>query len=1088
MTDTDTTTAPDNKPGAGARMYACARNILLLVCVVAALLLGGYAYVLSRADEAVRDYVEETLDQHYVLHGLRVKVGSARFIEGHGIELRDVQLQERFGPQAGQVIAEVGEVYLACPARMRNILEDPPPLKYAIVRRLKIYARLDQDLRLNLERILPLPEFPDAPAAEFPPVNVEDALLVLIDESVTPARHFEVRNIQLKVASGQPGETPGGAFDAITATAAHKPLQLTMHGDSDHFQHVDIKGAFDPQTRQWSVSGMVRDMRLARGLYAALPAPCDEYLQHARLLEGRAWIGFRAAGVGAAKPRYTVWGAMQDGQITHPQLHRPITNVDAAFTADEQAIRLTRLKARCGIATLRATAVRLNNAVGAIHAEGSVTNLQFEEKLANVLPPSIKAKWDLYNPVGTSNLTFKLDYDGQTWKPDVVADVSGVSFAYREFPYQVQSGYGKVVLRNNRMDGWLKCEAAGQPVVIQCGIDNPGPAATGWLTVDANGPLPVDEYLISKVPASQQQKLRMLKASGAITVKSRFWWETADQETTFFKANVKLHDCSIKPTHLPYKVEAIQGEVEMTNGAITLKNVRGENDAAYFEFKGGYRGDDEEGRLDLRITANDVALDNELRRALPEKAQSLWDDIRPIGSLDYVLIDIAHVKPAGTTEVTARVEKWKKPAMGARDSISLQPAAIPVKMEDITGALDYRNGIVYLQNMAARRGDASVRFGGEWRVTGDRWILAVQQLAVDQLHIDRDLINAVPENLRPTLKSLQITGPLSIAGGFYISSQENTTRPDAGWNLHVDIENGSIATGAAPVTGIHGGVQIAGQTTPQGFVCRGETAVDSFITKNLQFTVVRGPFWCDQNRLLLGAWATNPQEATPREMEANLAGGKVKLAAEVLLREHYPFKANATIDAVNLAQLARESLPLGQVAGKAYGSVELTGDQKGQHTLRGKGTVEVREAQLGEMPVVHEISQRVDGTKTSVFDTAQIDFLIQGAHTYIPRVDFTGNAITLRGRGEMNYRQELDIYFSTRVGRDNIYVPVITPVLGLASEQLFLIHLTGNLNKPVVERLPLPAIGDTLNQLIPTIPSSSPTRRAPVATRPATGR
>jgi len=1082
--DANATTASKKKAAAGAHVYACARNILLLVCVVAAVLLGGYAYMLSRADEVVRGYIEETLDQHYVLHGLRVKVGSARFVEGHGVELRNVQLSERFGPRSGELIADVGEVYLACPVRMREALDNPPPLKHVTIRRLKVYARLNEELQLNLERVLPLPESPHPQGSMHPGLTVEDAMMVLIDESVTPARHFEVRNINLKVTSavaGQPAAGAGGDPTALTSAAAHESLLLTMHGASDHFQHIDVRGVYDPQSHEWSVSGMVRDLRLSRELYAALPTPCDKPLQNASLLQGRAWVGFRANGRGAAKPKYTAWGAMQDGSVVHPLLHRPVTNVSAAFTADEKALRVTRFTARCGVATLSATAIKQNNPAKTIQIQGSVNNLQFEDKLASILPPDLKRGYDKYSPTGSADVVFKLNYDGQKWQPDVEADVSGVSFAYVDFPYQIQRGNGKVVLRNNRVDGWLRCEAAGQPVLMQIAFVNPGAHAKGWLKIDVEGPLPVDEYMVSRFPALTQQRLRPLRPGGAITLSSRFWWETLSQPEAFYQAKVKLHNCSLRPVDFAYPVENIQGELELSNSGVVLKNVHGQNDAAYIEFKGGYRGDENKGRLDLRITANDVSLDNELRRALPPKAQSLWDDIRPAGSIDYVLIDVVHEKPAGTTNITARVEKWKKPAIRERDAISLQPRAMPVKVDEITGALDYRNGIVYLQNLSARRGDARVTFGGEWRAAGDRWILAVQQLAVDQLHIDRDIISAAPADIRPVLKNLELTGPLSIAGGFYVSSQEGALRPEAGWNLHIDIENGSMQTGASKLQGIHGGLQVAGQTTPDGFTCRGETSIDSIIAQNLQFTSVRGPFWCDQNRLLLGAWSTTKPGETAREMVAGLAGGKVKIAAEVLLQNHYPFKANSNIDGVDLAQLARVSLPVGPVAGKAYGTIELTGDQKGQHTLRGKGSVEVREAQLGEMPVVHELSQRIDGPKQSVFDTAQIDFLIQGAHTYIPRLDFTGNAITLRGRGEMNYRRELDIYFSTRVGRDNIYVPVITPVLGLASEQLFLIHLTGNINKPVVERLPLPAIGDTLNQLIPTMPAASPPRRAPVA-------
>ena len=120
----------------------------------------------------------------------------------------------------------------------------------------------------------------------------------------------------------------------------------------------------------------------------------------------------------------------------------------------------------------------------------------------------------------------------------------------------------------------------------------------------------------------------------------------------------------------------------------------------------------------------------------------------------------------------------------------------------------------------------------------------------------------------------------------------------------------------------------------------------------------------------------------------------------------------------------------------------------------------------------------------TAFNNSDIDFRIQGDRLYFDRLDFKGDAITLKGNGEMDLDRNLNLEFYTLVGRDEVRVPVITPMLGLASQQLLLIQVAGTLEHPELNKKAFPGLNDTLKQLFPEAQDAQ-TWKGPTLVSPA---
>ena len=114
----------------------------------------------------------------------------------------------------------------------------------------------------------------------------------------------------------------------------------------------------------------------------------------------------------------------------------------------------------------------------------------------------------------------------------------------------------------------------------------------------------------------------------------------------------------------------------------------------------------------------------------------------------------------------------------------------------------------------------------------------------------------------------------------------------------------------------------------------------------------------------------------------------------------------------------------------------------------------------------------------TAFHRVDLDFRIKGDHLQFDRIDLTGNAVTLRGRGWANLQQQIHFNFYTVVGRDELVLPLLRTVLAEASRQILEIEVVGTLGQPQVQRTAFPELDATLQRLFPelTQQTSAPRR------------
>ena len=156
-----------------------------------------------------------------------------------------------------------------------------------------------------------------------------------------------------------------------------------------------------------------------------------------------------------------------------------------------------------------------------------------------------------------------------------------------------------------------------------------------------------------------------------------------------------------------------------------------------------------------------------------------------------------------------------------------------------------------------------------------------------------------------------------------------------------------------------------------------------------------------------------------------------------------------------------------KLSGELSAQANFHGQGSSTALLAGSGHVELRNADIYQLPAMVSLlkilSMRVPDTHA--FSKSDIDFKLDGGHIYFDRINFNGDAISLRGTGEMGLDKNLQLMFYTVVGRDQWRVPLVSDVLGGASQQLMAIYVEGPINHPEVRKQALPAVNEALQEI-----------------------
>lgn len=1033
------------------------RWLLLLALVTAAVCSFGLYFIHSRLDEEIRLYVQNKFQSHYT--GLIVRVRSAHRVEGRGIEIRGILLSEPTNDGRALPLVYVEELFAECPTELADLVAGHTQSTRIIVRGAKLQViRLPGD-RWNAAQLFPPPKFGDTP----PPITIEDSTIDILDLTGTSKRLLTLHEVGFQI-------TPLSVASVSKALGTAPVYRIDGIFGGDHVRHVRVRGNITPAEGVFDLAGNVQGLEVSPDTIDALPEDFAQLAAPLRSATGLAGFTFACDRENATSvPHYALVGDFK-GRIEDPRLPQPLMNVKLPFQLSDNHILIQHASARAGPTKLQFAAQGRKLAPGSPYSlKLKAEHVVLDEQLAASLSTKWRGVWDKFAPRGVLDADLTLQFDGERFHSSIVADLLDTSFAYYKLPYRAHNARGQIRYQDDLLEiDQLLASANGVPVLIDGKLYQPGPQATGWVEVRLDQPLPIDDQLIQALPPSTRRVVNALNPQhGKFTGSYRL--ERPNLQTPQRRVfEIKLSECSMEYERFPYPLYGISGTLRMDNDVWTFSDLEGHNDNAVVMCQGGWRKLDESNSLlGLSFDAFEVPLEDELRDALPPGAQRFWRSLRPRGSLDHLDIDVRYQSMAKDLSVTINgLKRRSKERLAER--VTIKPTWLPYQLDDVVGIVRYDNGVAELENVQGHHGNTSVQLSGRFDpLPDDKWQLRVRDLHIDRLRTDHELVPALPEPLARAVTRLNLSGPLHVSGSLAMQGNMGVERPTAAnWDLDFDVEDGMLDFGVK-LDHLRGSMKLAGSIGSRGHYSRGQLEIDSLVYQGLQLTNVTGPLSIDDEHLALGEAIRRQQgELVSRPLKANLLGGVLVGSGQISLGKESSFELDGELFDADLTTVSKEFAPgKANASGRAFAQVRLTGTGTGTHNLRGHGAVQLRDADIYQLPVMVRLLKivRVKRPDETAFTTSDMAFTIEGDRLYFKQIDFSGDAINLRGRGEMTFDRAIDVVFQTSVlVRDGPVDRLLRPVLRDAAG-LFEVQVTGTLDEPQVTR----GVNQAIQQVFP---------------------
>ncbi len=1032
---------------------------LTVAAVIVAVALGSH-----RIGEEVRRRVEARLQARFPT--LRVAVRSASLLEGEGIVVRGLTIGDAV--QGGGEMLAVDEIHLACGTTLAELATGELTITAVRLRRPVVQARCDASGRWNVATLL---------AARGTglgvPVDVEDATLAVQDAAA--GRQFVLRSIGVELR-------PATGAIAVPRTMVRGQVGGDLFDDADFAGHLDADGGFE-------LAGHVDALELSPRLRRLLPAAAP-LADQVSGLRGRIDLDWTTSGSLAAleSAAFSAAGTLLGGQFEHASLPQAISDISAAFSADRSGIVCERLEGHSGSTLLRASG-RMGGWTQAADFElrVEVERLLVGRHWEPFLPASLASQWSKLLPAGEVDLHAAFRRHQGTLGTDLSLRCRNVSLTYYRFPYRVDRMVGTVTYDDGKVSMHLAGLAGGHPVHVEGNADLSRPGKPGRIEVRGEG-MRIDDALLAALPASQAEVVRRLRATGTFDFAFRHDRDPGLERGFANSLGLRLSRCTLAYAGFPYPLSNVSGSIRMEGKRWTIRDVTGVNDTGIVRCTGMLDQDGPQGgELTLHLTGTRVVLEPELRDALPPGMRRIWDDVDPRGTAEFT----ARVRH----RVGERMTDVELEATPVGDSVSIEPAWFPYRLEQLRGRLVWRNGQLRFEGVRGVHARTTVVTEGSCRFSPDGgWHVSFERLAADRFRADHDVLRALPAGLQQAVAGVRLKGLLSLDGALdiYSTAPRQVQLPDgraesvpgpaaAAWDMQLDMEQAAIDVGV-PLEHVHGGIRLRGTSDGQTWRSLGEVAIDSAIWRGLQLTAIRGPLVIEPTGARFGSPAAALWESGgPRRLTARLGGGTLQLDGSVAAGETGRFTVAAALADADLGRLGAD-LAGGPTAsrGRVHGAVEVSGSRAGTHSLSGRGQLRLREADLYELPVIVSLLKilRVKAPDRRAFESGLVDFRIEGPRAYLDTIELSGDAISLVGAGEIDLDSSIQLTFRPIMGESETQLPAMKRLLGGAGGQFLLVHVNGTLADPVTSTEAFPTLAAAVQQLQARRPAGAESRAA----------
>ena len=857
----------------------------------------------------------------------------------------------------------------------------------------------------------------------------------------------------------------------------------SAHGDL--FEKMTLEGSIDPATGDIVLHGALTGLTLSENLRRRLPPEIRPPFESLGLNRGEIDLELRRVAIhlGEGQDRrfeYDMLARLHGGVWECPSLPFPVNDLSALVEIRDGLVAIKHAEGSNGNTILRAAgSVALGRAGSCpFDLQIDLVQLEMDKRLQERTPAQFAELWDVFKPRGLVDAFIHLAREQENGPVSVGATVlcRDVAAVYRHFPYPVDHMSGKLTLKNQTLSVDLRGLIGERPAVLKGTIENPGPDAVVLLDIQADS-VPIDAVFLDALPPDVRKVVDQFHPAGSVKAQVHILRKpmvgplAKPEGLLVIDADLDLNPrCEITWSGLPYPIRNLTGHLELHPDLWEFKNMRGGNGQAIIKGSGRVQklvrpnlpNGEPPLKVDLRIQAQNLPFNEDLRTALQPAWQKTWSIINPTGASNVEATidvepdrpDINHISIEPLPDSSVRLEIHPTPQPGADPAGTFE-----LRMESVHGRFDFVNGKVVMNDVNFLFHGAPVQFAsGEVTVEDSgRFALAVSELWVKEIRFDSSLRAIMPPLMSQFALRLDDGRPFTARGNLQIGWSGVVGEPAwCRWdNTRVVFIDNTLKAGI-PLEHIQGQLEdVRGWSNGQTMEIHGIVKLDSVILLGQQITNVESPFHLERGSARLDS------------LEAKLLKGKLEGSGTISLDATPKYSAALKLSGARLEEYAL-TLPNHQsYRGVLDAGISLTGLGNNVRSLQGNGEAHISQGDLGELPValrfINFLNSKLtllDSPLTSgktAFDSADVVFRIDHGTSFLDPIKLTGSAVSLQGSGIRDPLGNLDLQLRVLYGRGR-RLPIVSDLMREASGQILIVHVMGPSSNPRFQLEPLPQV------------------------------
>jgi hypothetical protein len=1030
----------------------------LVITITGGLVFAGLLYQRLTNPSAVRRQVLEQLGAYFPGAGIGLESANLRLLGG--IDLAELRLSRRDDPDRTTFLHVRSAVIYH---DKEQLLSGKLVIRKVELRNPRLRAIRGRDGCWNLSGIVG----PVDASKPLPAIVVQQGTIVLEDQQAPPG-------------------TPPVAITDVRLTLVNDPLTTVVFegkGRSEAVGQVQVHGKWHRATGEASFSVEAANIPVGPSLVQCLAGHCPVLVDHLRQLHGagrvQADVTYRP---GATPPvSYDARCQLSEGRFHHALLPWPLEQLQASLRCINGTIPYGEASASAGSTRLK-LAVHDLTAPTCPSAEPQlkqldlrVEHLTVTRELFERLPPSLHPEelYRDYSPAGSVSLTAMLRNEGSgQWSKRFVLQPEDLSISYLLFPYRVEKLSGSIDLtlashqpRTIQVD--LTGQAGSQPVYIRGEIKGERPATEVDLKIWGKN-MPLDQKLMAGLAAlpRHQEVARSFEPTGRSDFppfgQADFHAHIRKRADSLRPANhfvIDFHHASVRYRPFPYPLADVSGRLIIQPGHWEAHDFRGSHKGGEFRTRGwGPNGADTGEPITLDIEGTNILLDDCLKAALKEPLQRAWDVFEPAGRIHFKGTVKCQPGQGQAAHPDIELTAWPQ-------DCSVKPRFFPYALSDVRGEIHYARNWLSLHKLRARHGTSVIGLeqgnvyckpqGGVWAELVDLW--------GNPLKPDADLWRALPGPLQTACRVTELADPVTLKTLMVIDlGGEPGSLPVIYWDGWLALDRARLRLGVE-VEGVSGHIACRGRHDGRQL----EGVLGNLFLS--EATLFHQPF-----RKVFSAFEVTREEPHVLSLpglHAEFFGGEVYGPMRIEFGPALRYQMKLAASQVRLEEFGRHNLgDPGKLSGLATASVYLTGVGGELSGLKGNGQVDVPKGKMANLhPLVDLL--KVLGLRwpdRTAFEEAHARFSINGPRVSVSQLSLLGNAISLRGHGEMNLNgTDLNLDFHTDWARAaQMLPPAVKAVPEEISNQLLKIQMRGQLGDVRITKVPVPLVVDPVKKVL----------------------